>query len=495
MTFSGKLLNEVLVASGAVAIVVSFCGTALRSATAPLAVDSAVSGGGLTLEFDVSGSITSISANGSPIPLSSNASGLFYREASSATVNRVPLAVSGTNQTATMDALKFDLTFSPTSSAIAADLTVTDLSGADRAIEVAYRLPVSANGWTWSDSLIDTRTISGATRYETLVPATSTIRRSLYPLGTISGPAAALTIAVPMVPMAQRTSYLSTEGLATTWEVGLSPDAAKWPSTASYRFWIYATDPAWRMRGAAERYYQVDPGNFASAAAPQHAGAWFISGSESAYRAIPNVEDFGPNLWVEGCGFAIGKWAKEHNFINTCYLDPLGWYHAIPGYPPGTVTPPPYDAVVNHLLANAAGQLDGDTTASDSGTTVYQMAQATVNSSPLSETGQYQVRAKSYFWYGQRLQIFPTLPDPEIPAPSRISVMRQYGSLNLDSQLATKTQYGQPIHGFFLDSLWVTSGLWRITRKPFGRTPTFPCRTRNGPSCPSSTREWRWRSG
>jgi hypothetical protein len=450
MTSGGKPLNGVLAVSGAIVIVVSLCGTALRSAMAPLAVTSAVTGGGLTLGFDDSGSITSISANGSPILLSPNASGLFYREATGSTVDRVPLTVSGTTQTATVNALKFDLAFSPTPSAIAVDLTVTDLSGADRAIDVAYRLPVSASGWTWSDSLIDTRTISGATRYETLA-TTTTIHRSLYPLGTISGPAAALTIAVPMVPMTQRTSYLSTEGLATTWEVGLSPDVAKWPSTASYRFWIYATDPAWRMRGAAERYYQVDPGNFASTAAPQHAGAWFIVSSESVFRAIPNVEDFGPNLWVEGCSQPTGKWAKEHNFINTCYHDPTGWYHTIPGYPLGTVTPPTYDVVVNHLLANAAGLLDGDTTASSNGTTVYQMAQATVNSSPLSETGQYQVRARPSFWYNQRIQVFPTLPDPDIPAPSRISVLRQYEGT--DSQLATKTQYGQPVQGFFLDGL------------------------------------------
>jgi hypothetical protein len=54
------------------------------------------------------------------------------------------------------------------------------------------------------------------------------------------------------------------------------------------------------------------------------------------------------------------------------------------------------------------------------------VAQAILNSSPWNELGQLQVKAKSFFWYGGRLQIYPGLPDPDIPGTNWWGIIQKY---------------------------------------------------------------------
>jgi hypothetical protein len=343
-------------------------------------------------------------------------------------------------QTAMDGGLKLEARVSSVETAIRVDATLSDTTGRDRAIELSFRLPLDVPGWVWDQSSVTANVIGDGVRYENLDSSFGTQSHSLYPFATVRGDGVAVTLATPMIPQMNRFSYDRKTGLRLTWDLGLSPAAAKTPSSATLTFWIYTQDPRWGFRSAAERYFALSPNSFVSPLNPA-SGAWAIGGPLST---VPNPADFG---WGYLEGTADIDFANANGFASLSYMDPSGYFRNFPGY----AAQPSYDVLAATLQADAtsgSGALDG-------GIPRREMAQATLSSSPYDEAGRYQVYANSYFWYGDRFQIYPLCPFPDEPPPSAWSVLTTYG---VDGQLASAAKRGRRLDGIFLDDLTTTFG-------------------------------------
>jgi hypothetical protein len=365
--------------------------------------------------------------------------------------SRLPVAFGGTvssdagglTQTGSANGLSLSARYTSVGNAIKVDATLTDTTGADRAVELGFRLPLDgAAGWSWEQNLVTSTPIVDGKRYENLDTVFGQQTHSVYPFGTVKNSSAAFSLATPMVAQMNRFSYDTAWGLRVTWDLGLSPAATKTPSKATVTFWIYTQSPKWGLRATAEKYYALNPGNFTSTATLN--GAWVLEG-DTPLSTVPNWRDFGWGLDEAG----DLDFDNPNGIIGMHYVDPSGWFRSFPSYANGPQ--PPYSVLVSSLLADAAS---GTGTTVD-GAPVKTMAQAVVNSSPFDETGQYQVDAKSYFWYGQRQQIYPVLPDPDIPAPSMWSMLTKY---MVDNQASGAQSAGRHLDGIFLDDITSTFG-------------------------------------
>ncbi len=200
----------------------------------------------------------------------------------------VPVAFGGTvtssggvlTQTASKNGLNLSAKFTSVGSAIKVDATVTDTTGADRAFELSYRLPLDIAGWIWDDDFVTPMTIASGTRYEHLDKyfgiQTKGHTHSVYPFATVRNAAASFSLAVPMGPLMYRFSYDDFDGFRITYDLGLSTATTKSPSKATVSFWIYTQNPKWGMRSAAEKYYALNPASFTTSATTL--GAWVLGG-------------------------------------------------------------------------------------------------------------------------------------------------------------------------------------------------------------------------
>ncbi len=160
--------------------------------------------------------------------------------------------------------LRLRANFVPAADRIVVDGKIEDTRGLDRAITVSFRLPIRALGGTWFEDIQNQQPIEPGVRYGAarLLGREPDQRRtiSLYPFSALATGAAGVALAVPMdMPRAFRIGYDSRLGYFITYEFGLTRAAAKFPGTASFRFFIYRIDPRWGFRSAAKRYYDFFP--------------------------------------------------------------------------------------------------------------------------------------------------------------------------------------------------------------------------------------------
>ncbi len=356
-----------------------------------------------------------------------------------------PVAFGGTvtssggvlTQTASTDGLNLSAKFTSVGSAIKVDATLTDTTGADRGVEVAFRLPLDIAGWTWDNDFITPMTIDSGTRYEKLDTSFAGQTRghthSIYPFATVHNSAAAFSLAVPMGPLMERFSYDDTQGFRVTYDVGLSPATTQSPSKAIFSFWIYTNTPKWGMRSAAEKYYALNPASFTTSATVL--GAWAL-GNTKPLSSVPNSGDFG---WGYEEGNSNLAFDNAHGIVGTHYISCPAWEINISGYS----SQPPYDVLVDTL--NAA--LDSTGTTVD-GIPTADMAAAVIASSPYDQDGLYQLSYNSYFWYGNKLQQYPvaaysTMTNGVYPPRLQYSV---------DNQIASAQSDGNTLGGIFLDN-------------------------------------------
>ncbi len=335
-------------------------------------------------------------------------------------------------QTASKNSLNLSAKFTSVGSAIRADVTLTDTTGTDRGVELAFRLPLDIPGWTWDNDVVTPRPIGSGIRYEYLA-ASSGHTHSVYPFATVRNSSAAFSLAVPMMPLMDRFTYDDSTGLGLIYDLGLSPAATKTPSKATVTFWIYSTNPKWGMRSAAEKYYALNSANFTSPATTR--GAWAFPNTQ-LLSSIPNPQDFG---WGYEEGHKELAFDNANGIVGMHYLSFPGWDINISGY----TSQPPYSTLVsalNDALTSSSYTVDSTPTST--------MAAAVIASSPYDENGLYHLSDTPYFWYGNRLQTYPvapysTLPGGTYPLRTRYSV---------DNQISMAQSQGNTLGGIFLDN-------------------------------------------
>ena len=363
----------------------------------------------------------------------------------------------GVGLTAEAEGVGLTARFTGSDRAIRVDVTLADRTGKDRALEIAFRLPLAGEGWLWDESLIHSAPVVAGSRFENLDEGFGSQTHSSLPFASVRTARASISLAVPPGPQMQRFACDTREGFRSVWDLGLSPAASKMPSRATISFWIYAPDPRWGLRSSAERYYALEPAAFASDVRLR--GGWVLRGQGERLSEIPGSGDFG---WGFHEGTGDLSFDNANGILALQYIDPNGWFRRFPGLR----VQPPYETLVSTLEADAAAG-----TGSYEGIPVREMAKAVLQSSPYDESGRFQFGAKSYFWFGNRLQIYPVSPDPDIPPPSIWSLTRKYV---VDRKEESSRRGGRHIDGVFLDDLTGTfaslenhrRSLWAYSDRP-----------------------------
>ncbi len=332
--------------------------------------------------------------------------------------------------------------FTDVDTALRVDVTLTDSSGRDRAIELSFGLPLAVPGWIWDDDFVTPMTIASRVRYENLDKGfgdqTLGHTHSTYPFAAVQGPGAALSLAVPMGPSMYRLAYDDAGGFRATYDLGLSPATARHPSTAEVSFWIYRQDPQWGLRSTAEKYYALNAAAFTTFAREQ--GAWVL-GNRQPIQSVPDPQDF---------GWAYHEQDNELAFDNASgivalhYVSPTAWTRKFPDH---VGQPQPSYSILALAIEN---DLKDPVRLSEDGVPVSRMAASIMETAPYDQKGLYPLFYNSYYWRsGGGWQKYPMLPDPEMPE-SLYGIVKEY---SVDNRISAAERAGRSLGGIFLDNI------------------------------------------
>jgi len=137
--------------------------------------------------------------------------------------------------------------------------TALDTLGEDRAVILAWCVPLDARGWTWWDDANQSRTIEGAGPYHNLTEGYygALIHVSRYPLAVMDNGVEAFCLAVPPKPgRAVRFLYDPAQlELRAEFDFGLSKDCGTFRSSADAAVVAYRVPTPWAFRQALATYY------------------------------------------------------------------------------------------------------------------------------------------------------------------------------------------------------------------------------------------------
>ncbi len=199
---------------------------------------------------------------------------------------------------------------------------------ADRAVALRFGVPLDGTGWNWWHSL-ERKALIGDTPGQRL----ATWRQlgdghlySPYPVACVNraAPAQGLAVAVPpRQPVLSRAWFDAAGGLWLAFDLGLSPSAGQASATVGGA--LFATDAAWGMRSAVERFQRLYAADLTGTATRY--GAWF-SGVNP--QMVPTPSRFGLLYDEQSSGHL--PWARSNDLKCLAPLLPWGLYSR-PGAP------------------------------------------------------------------------------------------------------------------------------------------------------------------
>lgn len=208
------------------------------------------------------------------------------------------------------------------------DLTVTDTTGADRAVAVYYRVPVPDGAVEWLGNPLRREPAEPGREYlETArFSAGANGNLSLYPFGAVTVGAQGLALGFdPAFPAFGRVVYnQDSHELFVACDLGL----AKEKPSATFRFVRFPFAPEWGFRGALSAYMELYPDAFRCRTPKQ--GLWM------PFAKISQVEG-----WQDfGFQFKEGNnetaWDDANGIITFRYTEPMTWWMRMPKDMPRT---------------------------------------------------------------------------------------------------------------------------------------------------------------
>lgn len=168
---------------------------------------------------------------------------------------------------------------------------VVDTTGSERAVTLAFCLPLDARGWTWWDGPQHSRLIEGEQSFSNLTEDYygARLMASRYPLAVLDDGNRALCLAVPLEP-ARAVRFLYDPAaleLRAEFDFGLSPIPQRFPSCADAAVLAFEVPARWAFRRALERYYELHREVLERRAA---SGGTLLT--KSPIRSVQSPEDF-----------------------------------------------------------------------------------------------------------------------------------------------------------------------------------------------------------
>jgi len=365
---------------------------------------------------------------------------------------------------------------------------LNDLSGRDRALMLEFRLPLSSEqAWSWHDGGYDEREVLPGRRCQLVSSALTgggQRKASILPFAAISNRETGMCLGVPLMdePRLFRVfaykPFIGDAVLGCEFEVGLSPVTRHFPSRASFRFVIYATEPSWALRRAAAKYYGFFPEQFVSTV--KRHGNWAVL--RMAQQYTPNLADFAIAVdeTVMGSPPAdmYGSLANKLLGIPTCpYVRPGTWSQPFEGRPSA---PDAYGkrmallATQEKLPAHTYMFLNPYW-----GTPLPTLARATRNAGIHDAGGRLEwrwpaARGDRYFMRCQHNCSY------EVPAPNWASVIHRQYTLSDDWARAA----GVPQGGVYFDNMGGSSLSARDFRRDHWEIARFPLTVNADPPQP-----------
>jgi len=324
--------------------------------------------------------------------------------------------------------LKLDVSFDAEPRCIRASGRLTDLRGTDRAVTLAFALPVQARGWHWHDDVRHARRIERGAEYVNVsdVGTGSNGKLSVYPLGCIAGGDGGLALAIDMgMPAQYRIGYSGGTGaFYIAYDFGLAVETDNFPSAAPFSFVIYRTDPRWGFRSALRGLYELFPDYFVCRSKKQ--GIWMPFTDVST---VHGWQDFGFR-YHEGNNNV--PFDDSADILSFRYTEPSTFWLAIPPEVPRTP-----ENVMKAL--NEATRSDNPWR--------RRYARAAIVSGSYDAAGHIQYLVRNAPWTNG--VVFSLNPNPYIPGDSEA---RMYWNPEIKRQL-----YGPGARGIqdgeYLDSL------------------------------------------
>ncbi len=305
---------------------------------------------------------------------------------------------------------------------------VSDTTGNDRAITLAFTLPIEAIGWKWHDDLRHYRIIEKDMEYINGVNmhTGSSGILSLYPFACISNDNAGIAMAIDMgMPAQYRIAYNSSlKQFFIAYDFGLTKDTDNFPSSAPFRFIIYKIDPEWGYRSAAKKLYDIFSDYFVCRSKDQ--GIWMPFTDVST---VEGWEDFGFK-YHEGINNV--PFDDKANILSFRYTEPSTWWMRID---------PKIDRTDENIIKILYEYANSDDPR------FCRPAQATLVSGSFDEQGRYQYRILDTPWCNGA--VFSSNPNPYIPGNSEA---RMNWNEDIKQRLYGDKSKGEQ-DGEYLDSL------------------------------------------
>ena len=350
--------------------------------------------------------------------------------------------------------LEVEATFTPHAEHIAVDGVVRDTTGHDRALRVEFRLPLDARTWTWWDDIAESREIAGFARFAYYGRDGSLGHGrevSVFPFASLIGNGVGLSLAQRVdQPRLFRIFYDLAAGYCLDYNLGLAAETEKFPSSASFHFLIYRHDPAWGMRAAAKKYYDLFPEHFQVRAQRQGLYCYSIPAD------LPNLEDFGFCFDLAGFSHRGRKPLQDRGVY--LLVHPMGTEAHIrwpKRYDWGTNNGRPGLKEIEDVMLNArpeytAGPAWRDLTGRYDSATFEDNRQRVVNSAVHGPDGRLRL-----YQYNETIEFIAASCDPEIPSPNMAEGELQY---YIGRHEAAAAAAGSEIDGVDFDNIALNAG-------------------------------------
>jgi len=313
----------------------------------------------------------------------------------------------------------------------------------DRALVVEHVLPVDLQGWQWHQDLYHSQKISTEDSYTSFRDFGG---RPLarFPICSVTKEQAGLGLAFPMdLPLVVKLECRPQEGLVWHWEVGLSPQTKKFPSSAHFSFDLTRLEAREGLRSAMARYYKLYPQFFVRRMKKD--GCWWLGYDPQ----LEHPEDFGLQFHELNGGPSTWEYDDEHGIGTYKYTEPWGGWIGFRFKNPdnkGLYQAKSYDEAVA-LLKEALHQpldLMGIEPHTFGTLPLRTWADIITRCALIGPQGRYYVS----FGYGN--QNFAVNPDPDLPAPNRWTVSWDY---EYQEAQRRAQRAGREIEGVYLDSI------------------------------------------
>ncbi|MFQ5343075.1 MAG: hypothetical protein ACE5F6_16165, partial [Anaerolineae bacterium] len=287
-------------------------------------------------------------------------------------------------------------TFTPEEHDVRVDVSLFAADGAPRAVDLLFSVPVTGTEpLAWEEHPRSRKPVEAGARYENTVEGVQKTDQAIsnYPFSSVSAPSFGLSLGTNMARPALFKGFFDAQdnSLNLQYYLGLSPLPEKFPNQASVSLIVFAHDPLWGFRSAADIYTEeIFPSYFHGVAAGQEP---IGNGPNGPLQFQQNINDWQNFGFVGNARLAPWKYSLTHddwvqliqqndadNILNTLYSVPSEDFMYRDAFGAMSQTPQPsYDLFQGWLTHDAlAGNYD---------------AVATLNSGTRASNGDYLIRS------------------------------------------------------------------------------------------------------